>query len=40
MDFLHELYVKRFEAVPSWRDEEDADMDEGIRHVTSLNLSF
>ena len=40
VDFLHELDVKRFEAVPSWRDEEEAGMDEGIRQVTSLNLSF
>ena len=40
MDFLHELDVKRFEAVPSWGDEEEAGMDEGIGEVTSLDLSF
>ena len=40
MDFLHELNVKWFEAMPSWGDEEEAGMDKGICQVTSLNLSL
>ena len=40
VDFLHELNVKRFEAMPSWRDEEEAGVDQGVRQVTTLHLSF
>ena len=40
MDFLHELNVKWFEAVPSWGDEEETGVDEGVWQVASLNLTL
>ena len=40
VDFLHELNVKWFEAVPSWGDEEEAGVDQSILQVTSLDLSL